>query len=182
LEPSPRKLLLTPQTENPDWRIRESVDSFTNWWRTKNLTTIFFDGASKGNPGNAGAGGVIYSPDGTLRDCFCWGLGQKTNNQAEILGLLRACLIVREKGDKDLQVFGDSELLIKKLNSKDLFNNASLNKMLGRLKRILHEFSSFKFYHILRNMNEEADQMANKGCTLAKGQILINDVNSYQIP
>jgi ribonuclease HI/exonuclease III len=182
LEPSPRKLLLTPQTVNPEWRIRESEDSFTNWWKSKKLTTIFFDGASKGNPGNAGAGGVIYSSDGILRDCFCWGLGQKTNNQAEILGLLRACLIAREKGDKDLQVFGDSELLIKKLNTEDLFNNASLNKILGRLKRLLHEFTSYKFYHILRNLNGEADQMANKGCTLTKGQILINDDNNYQIP
>jgi ribonuclease HI/exonuclease III len=182
LEPSPRKRLLIPQSANPEWRIREPEDSFTNWWKSKNLTTIFFDGASKGNPGSAGAGGIIYSPDGTLRDSFCWGLGQKTNNQAEILGLLRACLIAREKGDKDLQVFGDSELLIKKLNSEDLFNNASLNKILGRLKRLLQAFTSYKFYHILRNLNGEADRMANKGCTLTKGQILINDDNSYQIP
>jgi ribonuclease HI len=182
IEPSPRKLLLIPQTANLEWRIREPEDSFINWWRSKNLTTIFFDGASKGNPENAGAGGVIYSSDGILRDCFYWGLGQKTNNQAEILGLLKACLIAREKGDKDLQVFGDSKILIKKLNTEELFNNASLNKILGRVKRVLQDFTSYKIYHILRNLNGEADQMANKGCPLTKGQIFINDDNFYQIP
>ena len=69
----------------------------------------------KETPGVAGASGVIYSPDGPSRDCFYWGLGQKTNNQAEMLGLLKACLIARDKGVKDLQVFGDSEILIKKI-------------------------------------------------------------------
>lgn len=156
LKPSPHKLHLSPQTVNLEWRIRKTEEHFINWWKSKKLTTIFFYGASKGNLGNAGAGGVIYSSDSTSRDCFYWGLGQKSNNQAEIFGLIKACLIAREKGVKDLQAFGDSEILIKKLNSEDLLNNASLNKLLGRLKRILQEFTSYKFYHILRNLNGEA--------------------------
>jgi hypothetical protein len=135
--PYSRKYLLSPQTVNPDWRIRDDDDTFQSWWRSQNLTTILFDGASKGNPGVAVAGGVIYSPDGSSKDCFCWGLGQKSNNQADILGLLKACLIAREKGVKDLQVFGDSEIIIKKLNMEAQFSNASLNKTLVRLKRVL---------------------------------------------
>jgi len=182
LEPSPCKIHLVPQTANPKWRIRETEERFTKWWKSKNLTTIFFDGASKGNPGNARAGGVIYSPDDISRDTFYWGLGQKSNNQVEIYGLLKACLITREKGVKEFQAFGDSEILIKKLNVEDLFNNASLNKLLGRLKRIIQEFISFKFYHILRNLNGEADQMANKGCPLLKGQLFINDENFHHLP
>jgi ribonuclease HI len=149
---------------------------------TKNITTIFFDGASKGNPGAAGAGGVIYSPNGTTRDCFCWGLGQKSNNQAELLGLIKACLIAREKGIKDLQVFGDSEIIIKNLNTESRFSNASLNKTLDRLKRVLLGFNSCKFYHILRMSNSEADQLANKGNTLMKGLLIVNNESFFQIP
>eukprot|EP00253_Pinus_taeda_P008973 PITA_08973 len=111
LEPHPHKQLSFPKKTNQEWRIREEDDKFQLWWRTQNLTTIFFDGASKGNPGSAGAGGVIYSIDGIAKDCFSWGLGQKSNNQAEILGLLKACNIARDKGAKDIQVFGDSELI-----------------------------------------------------------------------
>jgi ribonuclease HI len=180
--PYSRKYLLSPQTVNPYWRIRDDDDTFQSWWRSQNLTTILFDGASKGNPGVAVAGGVIYSPDGSSKDCFYWGLGQKSNNQADILGLLKACLIAREKGVKDLQVFGDSEIIIKKLNMEAQFSNASLNKTLVRLKRVLLDFDSCKFYHILRKSNSEADQMENKGNTLMKGLLIVNNESFVQIP
>jgi hypothetical protein len=75
LVPVPSKNFPTPKSTNLEWRIRDDDDKFQVWWRSKNLSTIFFDGASKGNPGATGAGGVIYSPDGTSKDCFSWGLG-----------------------------------------------------------------------------------------------------------
>ena len=180
LSPLPRKLLLVPPTTNLEWQKRDYDIIFQDWWRQQQLTTIFFDRASKGNPGAAGAGGIMYSSDGSRRDFFCWGIGQKTNNQEKILALLKACQIASERGIKYFQAFGDSEILIKKLNTEELFNNASLNKTMSRLKRILLEFDTYKFYHILRNSNSEADLMANKGCTLHKGQLNINDEISYQ--
>ena len=176
------KLPLSPQSATTDWRLRDDDDTFQSWWRSQNLSTIFFDGESKGNPGDAGAGGVIYSPKGSTKDCFCWGLGQKTNNQAEMLGLFKACHIAREKGIKDLQVFGDSEIIIKNLNKETRFNNASLNKLLDRLKRVLQDFNSCKLYHILRTSNTEADQMANKGSILMKGLLIVNNERFAQTP
>jgi ribonuclease HI len=86
------------------------------------------------------------------------------------------------KGVKDLQVFGDSEIIIKKLNMGARFNNAILNKTLVRLKRVLLDFNSCKFYHILRKSNSEADQMANKGSTLMKGRLIVNNKSFVQIP
>ena len=68
----------------------------------------FFNCALKGNPGIAGAGGVIYSPDEQRKDIFNWGLGKRTNNYVEILGLLKSYQIARENGFKEIQVFGDS--------------------------------------------------------------------------
>jgi len=182
LEPCPRKHLLPPQKANQEWRIRDEDDKFQSWWRSQNLSTIFFDEASKGNPSTAGAGGVIYSPDGASKDCFSWGLGQKSNNQAEILGLLKACHIARNKGAKDLQVFRDSEIIIKSLKFGKLFSNASLNKILDRLKRVLLDFDTCKFYHILRKSNSEVDQMANKGSSLMKGLLIVNNESFVQMP
>jgi ribonuclease HI len=181
LIPLPSKLLPPPKTANPEWRIRVDKDKFQTWWRSKNLTTIFFDGASKGNPGAAGAGGVIYSPDGSSKEIFSWGLGQKSNNQAELLGITKACLLAREKGVKDLQVFGDSEVIIRKLNMNTRFNNASLNKILERLKRVVSDFNTCKFYHILRELNNEADTMANKGSALVKGLLIVNNERYFQL-
>eukprot|EP00253_Pinus_taeda_P005179 PITA_05179 len=169
-----QKYRTSPLKENLEWRKRETDDIFQSWWRAQNVTTIFFDGASKGNPGVAGAGRVIYFAEGLSSVSFAWGLGEKTNNQAEILGLLKACHIAREKSAKDIQVFRDSEILIKKLIREEYFNNVGLNKILDRLKTVLQSFDSCKFYHILRNSNKEADRMANLGNTLNKGILNVN--------
>eukprot|EP00253_Pinus_taeda_P008792 PITA_08792 len=182
LEPQPHKQLSFPKKTNQEWRIREEDDKFQQWWRTQNLITVFFDGASKGNPGSAGAGGVIYFTDGITKDCFSWGLGQKSNNQAEIYGLLKACIIARDKGAKDIQVFGDSELIIKSMKMKNPFRNASLNKIQDRLQRVMLDFNTCKFYHILRKSNGEADQLANKGSSLAKGLLNVNNESKIHMP
>lgn len=182
LEPHPHKQLSSPKKASQEWRIREEDDKFQLWWRAQNLTTIFFYGASKGNPGSARAGGVIYSIDGIAKDCFSWGLGQKSNNQAEILELLKACNIARDKGAKDIQVFGDSELIIKSMKMANPFRNASLNKIQDRLKRVMLDFNSCKFYHILRKSNGEADQLANKGSSLMKGLLIVNNESTICMP
>ena len=182
LVPYPSRNCPTLQRGNPDWCLRDNEDIFQSWWRSQNISSIFFDGASKGNLGAAGAGGVIYSKDGYSKYIFYWGLGQKSNNQAELLGTLKYCQIVRDKGVKNLQVFEDSELIIKSLNMGARFNNPSLNKALDRLKRVLQYFDSCKFYHILRNLNSEADQMANKGSVLMKGIIFVNNESYVQMP
>ena len=62
------------------WRLRETDSDFQDWWRKQGKTTIFFNGASKGNLGTTRAGRVIYSPKGTCEDSINWGLGKRTNN------------------------------------------------------------------------------------------------------
>jgi ribonuclease HI len=89
--------------------------------------------------------------------------------------LIKVCQIVKEKGHQNLQVFGDSEILIKMIHSGGQFNDAGLNKNLQRLRHILQDFTSFNYYHILRDSNKEADTLANKGCLLAQGDLCIND-------
>jgi ribonuclease HI/exonuclease III len=162
-----------PQLET-EWRLRDSHDIFQSWWQKQGKTSAFFDGASKGNPGTAGAGGIIYSSNGEKLATFCWGLGQRTNNQAEILSLIKVCQIVRERGHRELQAFGDSEILIKIIHSRGQFKDAGLNKNLQRLRNILKDFTSFKCYHILRDSNKEADKLANEGCLLPQGELSVN--------
>eukprot|EP00253_Pinus_taeda_P015281 PITA_15281 len=179
--PSSKVCSLPPPLPSPLWKIREPEEAFQNRWRTQNITSIFFDGASKGNPRTAGAGGVIFFADNLRKVHFSWGLGISTNNQAELLALTKACQIARDKGIKECQAFGDSEILISKINSDTQFSNAILNKSLNRLKIILQDFTSFKIYHILRSLNKEADEMANKGCHIAAGSFIYNGSNSNSI-
>jgi len=60
---------------NPEWRLRDKDEIFQSWCRQQGITTVFFHGASKGNPGIARAGGLIYSFDRSTKETFCWGLG-----------------------------------------------------------------------------------------------------------
>ena len=69
------------------WEIRKEEQDFEKWKRKENNHILFFDGASKGNLGLAGGGGVLVSPIGQPKLKFAWGLGIETNNREEALAL-----------------------------------------------------------------------------------------------
>ena len=99
----------------------------SRWWQSKNKASIFFDGASKGNPGKAGVGGLIFYPGIKLETSFSWGIVKTTNNQAELFALLKACQLAKEAGHNNLQIFGYSGIIIKTLNSDSMLNSLILN-------------------------------------------------------
>ena len=70
------------------WRFHGNRDSLKNIWMNYASTVIFFDGASKGNLGASGAGGVVFSPNKLTKFSFSWGLRTMSNNQAESYSLL----------------------------------------------------------------------------------------------
>ena len=139
---------------------------------------IFFDGASKGNPGKARAGGLIFYPGGRLETSFSWGVGQLTNNQAKLFALLKACQLAKAAGHNNIQIFGDSEIIIKVLNSATKFNNLSLNMTMQRLHFILIDYVYVFSYHILRDLNKLADYKANQGCLLPPGMLSMKEGSS----
>ena len=51
-----------PTTRN--WKLRMSEKELEEWRKNQNSFSLFFDGASKTNPGKAGVGGVTSDPDG----------------------------------------------------------------------------------------------------------------------
>jgi len=74
------------------WKIRLKEDEFTEWLQNSNSHSLFFDGASKSNLGVAGAGGVIYNPNGDPIVSFEWGLRNLSNNRAEALALYQGLI------------------------------------------------------------------------------------------
>jgi ribonuclease HI len=162
--------------------LRDKYVVYQYGWRRQGIASIFFDGASKRNPGNAGVGGVIYSSDGNRKDNFSRGLGQRTNNQAEILWLLKACQIASENGIKEIQIFGDSKILIKILNANDQFNSLVINKALQRLCQVLQDFTFPCFFHILHGSNNEEYEKVNMGFLMPLRVLQKNDETPLWIP
>ena len=124
-----------------------------------------FDGASKGNPGIAGAGAVLYENEKEIWSTSRY-LGIQTNNYAEcfavILGINEAC----RRKIKNLEVEGDSMLVINQLKGKWKVNNKDLKTLYLSIQQTLKQFNNITYKHIYRNNNKRADELANIGCDL----------------
>ena len=88
---------------------------------------------------------------------------------------MKACQLAKEAGHNNLQIFGDSEIIIKILNSDLVFNNIFLNLTMQRLHFILMDYDLVTSYHILRDLNKLADLKANQGCLVPPGMLSVND-------
>ncbi|CAH9084553.1 unnamed protein product [Cuscuta europaea] len=130
-----------------------------------------FDGASKGNPGLAGAGAVLRAADGSVVFRLREGLGIATNNVAEYRGLILGLKYALEKGFKHIRAQGDSKLVC--MQTQGLWrtknqNMAELSKVVRELKE---QFASFHISHVDREYNTEADAQANVAVYLEHGRI-----------
>jgi ribonuclease HI len=150
-------------TSPGNWEIRKEEQDFEEWKRKENKHILFFDGASKGNPGLAGGGGVLVSPTGHPELSFAWGLGIETNNRAEALALWQGLNQAINHNVQDLVIIGDSRLIIQALILRNRVKNAKLHHILEKIQLLLGSLRTYKLYHVLRSLNASADAEANKG-------------------
>ncbi|KAH9739819.1 RNase H domain-containing protein [Citrus sinensis] len=133
--------------------------------------TLEFDGASKGNPGQAGAGAVLRAEDGNVVYRLREGVGIATNNVAEYRALILGLKYALQKGYKHIRVQGDSKLVCMQIQGLWKINNQNLAGLCKEAKELKEKFQSFQINHILRNLNSEADAQANMGIYLKDGQV-----------
>ena len=123
---------------------------------------IYTDGASKGNPGRAGAGVWITNTDGKKISETSRYLGHKTNNEAEYWALLLGLREAKRLGGKSIRIFTDSELIERQVKGLYRVKGVNLRGLHKRVIENLRGFSSFEIESISREMNEEADRLANQ--------------------
>ncbi|MFH1461746.1 MAG: ribonuclease HI family protein [bacterium] len=134
-----------------------------------NLWQVFVDGASRGNPGLAGAGVyIIHNSTDFLKKGFA--LGNKTNNQAEYLALALALFFIKQEKTQNPQISitSDSELLIKQMQGFYQVKNPGL-KNIKNLIDNLKQNTNCTFKHVLRENNKIADKLANEGIDKKNG-------------
>ena len=123
---------------------------------------LYVDGASKGNPGQAGAGVLVTDHEGTKIAEISRFLGEKTNNEAEYWALLIGLREARQLGGRSIRVFTDSELMEKQINGLYRVKNMNLKSLHRAVVETLGGFSSFSIESIPREQNREADRLANE--------------------
>ena len=122
---------------------------------------IFTDGGARGNPGPAGIGIVIKENDKNIKEYGKY-IGETTNNQAEYKALISALETAREMGAEEVQVFMDSELIVKQIKGEYKVKHPGLAPLFLKLYNLKVGFKKFSVTHVRREKNKEADALVNK--------------------
>lgn len=128
------------------------------------MHAMYFDGCSKGNPGRAGAGAVLYDPQGAevFAESVFAGYSA-TNNEAEYTGLILGLNEALKRGITELHVRGDSQLVVRQMQGKYKVNSPNLAPLHQCASTLASKFSKIEFEHVYRNNNKRADALSNAG-------------------
>ncbi len=128
---------------------------------------IYCDGASRGNPGPAGAGAIIRTPDGkVLAEVAEW-LGVTTNNVAEYTAAIRGLERARDLEAESVLLRSDSQLLVNQLTGRYRIKSPHLRPLAQRAAALVASFpGGVRIEHVPREQNTDADRLANRGADL----------------
>lgn len=130
-----------------------------------NYLKVYFDGASRGNPGQAGVGVVVMDDDNIIAKSYGY-VGKKTNNQAEYLAVILALDLISDnpavKTNK-IRLIGDSQLVIKQLKGEYKVKNPKLKELYRQIKKKIESLGmEAEYEHVKREKNKLADALANR--------------------
>ena len=124
--------------------------------RREGTLVLYFDGASRGNPGPASYG--VWSPAG-LKDAKA--LGSATNNVAEWRGFLAALDLALQSGAQDVEIRADSQLVLRQFSGEYRMKAPHLAGFLEEARRKARLIPRLHVVHVPREQNREADALAN---------------------
>jgi ribonuclease HI len=124
----------------------------------------YTDGAARGNPGESGIGIVFKDERGAVLTTIYGYIGQATNNVAEYQALIVCLKNAPKTSCSRLIVHSDSELMVRQILGAYKVKDPNLKLMFQEVNRILAKSAfQFEIKHIRRELNQEADQLANLG-------------------
>ncbi|MDO5511406.1 bifunctional RNase H/acid phosphatase [Corynebacterium sp.] len=130
---------------------------------------VYADGGSRGNPGVAGSGAVVYAADGStvLRDVV-YVVGTKaTNNVAEYHGMLRGLEAARDLGARSVEVYMDSKLVVEQMSGRWKIKHPDMQALAREARGVMESFDSVTFTWVARAKNSVADALSNQAMDAA---------------
>ena len=122
---------------------------------------VYFDGASRGNPGPSAIGYVVVTGDGIVAEGG-ERIGRATNNRAEYEALIRALEVAADFGFDEVVVRGDSELIVRQVRGEWNANDPDLRERRVRVRELFEAFETWSIEHVPREINDRADELANE--------------------
>ena len=121
---------------------------------------LFTDGGSRGNPGPAGIGGVLFKDNKLIVKFFGY-IGKTTNNQAEYKALIKGLELVKKRKIEEIECFLDSELVVNQMNRKYKIKDKDLGPLFVKVWNLSLGFKKIIFSHVTRENNKQADKLVN---------------------
>jgi ribonuclease HI/probable phosphoglycerate mutase len=122
----------------------------------------YSDGASRGNPGPSAIGFRVLAPDGAELLAEGRRIGIATNNVAEYRGVIAVLERIRDLGIREVELRLDSELIVEQLNGRYRVRQPKLAALKKEVDRLGREFRELRVVHVSRELNREADKLANE--------------------
>jgi ribonuclease HI len=123
---------------------------------------INVDGGSRGNPGPAAVAAVAADADGEVLAERSERIGEATNNVAEYRALLLGISLASELGADEVELVGDSELIVRQVQGKYKVKQEHLRPLHREVTRALEGLGSWSIRHVKRGENERADELLNE--------------------
>ena len=123
---------------------------------------LWTDGGARGNPGPAAYGYVLEADDGTMLAAHGEAIGVATNNVAEYRALIAGLEKAVELGIEELEVFSDSELLVRQMTGIYRVKNAALQELQREAARVAARVARVRYTAVRREHNELADRLVNE--------------------
>ncbi|WKD57295.1 Phosphoserine phosphatase 1 [Corynebacterium capitovis DSM 44611] len=124
--------------------------------------TVYTDGGSRGNPGVAGSGSVIYGPQGETLAEIAYVVGRKSsNNVAEYTGLLKGLEAAAEAGATSVEVYMDSKLVVEQMSGRWKIKHPDMQALARQARDLAARFSTVTYTWVPRAKNKKADELSN---------------------
>lgn len=127
----------------------------------RSVAVIHTDGASSGNPGDAGIGAVIEF-EGLTHEIAEY-IGETTNNVSEYTALIRALQRARQLGISEVDIYMDSELIVRQVSGRYKVKHPGLKPLFDQVSSLLSGFARYRVSHVRREQNTHADRLSKKG-------------------
>jgi ribonuclease HI len=128
---------------------------------------LYTDGGARGNPGPAGIGARLLTANGDVVEELADFIGTATNNVAEYQALIAGLEIALDRGVERLDVFLDSELVVRQLNGQYKVKDAGLKPLHRQACLLLSRFHEVDVKHVRREQNAAADALVNQAIDAA---------------
>jgi ribonuclease HI len=120
------------------------------------------DGGARGNPGPAAVAAVVRDREGNLLERRGELIGEATNNVAEYRAVLLGTSRAAELGASEVELIGDSELVVRQLTGEYKVKDAALRELHAQVGEALRQFDAWSIRHVRREQNEDADLLVNE--------------------